>query len=174
MQHSSTNQDAKKTAYQLLDNVWQGRGFPVDPVWIAEELGVIVLEADLPENVIGGLVKDADKDPVILLNQVDDANDKRFSCAHKIGHYVDLMMQDEDCYKYVDFRSQQAGFQASSDEVFANYFGASLLMPEAAVRSLAEQGWSMEAMATHFGVTQALLACRLEELAHHLGEAEAA
>jgi hypothetical protein len=124
----SINLDAKKSAYQLLHSVWGGRGFPVDPVWIAEELGLSVLETELPDNVLGGLVKDADKDPVILLNQCDTADHKRFNCAQKIGHYVDLMMQDADNYRYVDFRLQRAASAVSCDQVFANYFGESLLM----------------------------------------------
>lgn len=164
MNHSSINLDAKRSAHQLLDTVWQGRGFPVDPVWIAEELGVTVLETDLPENVLGGLVKDADKDPVILLNQIDSKDHKRFNCAQKIGHYVDLMMQDADCYKYVDFRMQQADFSESGEEIFANYFGASLLMPEPEVRGLASKGVTVKAMADHFGVSMDMMEYRLKSL----------
>ncbi|MBI1890675.1 MAG: ImmA/IrrE family metallo-endopeptidase [Burkholderiales bacterium] len=156
--------DAKKSAHQLLNEVWGGRGFPVDPIWIAEELGVTVLETELPDNVLGGLVKDADKDPVILINRFDTDDHKRFNCAQKIGHYVDLMMQDADCYKYVDFRMQQANFAASADQIFANYFGESLLMPEMEVRTMAEDGASLEVMAKHFGVTEDAMEYRLKSL----------
>jgi Zn-dependent peptidase ImmA (M78 family) len=164
MNTASINVDAKKSAYQLLNSVWGGRGFPVDPVWIAEELGLTVLEAALPDNVLGGLIKDADKDPVILLNQLDTADHKRFNCAQKIGHYVDLMMHDADCYKYVDFRLQQANFAASSEQIFANYFGESLLMPEAEVMELVEEKASIEDMARHFGVTEDAMEYRLRTL----------
>lgn len=164
MQHSSNNLDANKSACQLLDSVWQGRGFPIDPVWIAEELGVTVLEADLPENVMGGLVKDADKDAVILLNQLDTVDHKRFSCAQKIGHYVDFMLHDEDCYKYVDFGAQQASFMASAEEVFATYFGASLLMPEAEVRDMVGKNMPLAEMAAHFGVSEEVMKVRLAVL----------
>ncbi len=164
MNHASINLDAKKSANQLLDTLWNGRGFPVDPKWIAQELGVIVLEADLPENILGGLVKDANKDPVILLNQIDTEAHKRFNCAQKIGHYVDLMTQDADCYRYVDFRVQQASSGDNTEELFANYFGASLLMPELAVRQVARKGMSLTSMAKHFGVTADAIEYRLVQL----------
>lgn len=163
MQNAATNLEAGRSACQLLDTVWRGRGFPVDPMLIAEELGVTVLEADLPENVLGGLLKDADKDPVILLNQVDTRDHKRISCARKIGRYVDLTMHDEDCYKYVDFRTQQAG-SAGADEIFAEYFSASLLMPEQEVRGLAQKNMPLAAMAEHFGVSADEMGSRLESL----------
>lgn len=166
MQSTATNVEAGKSACQLLDTVWRGRGFPVDPMLIAEELGVTVLETDLPENVLGGLLKDADKDPVILLNQVDSQDHKRISCARKIGRYVDLTMQDEDCYKYVDFRTQQAG-SAADGEVFAEYFSASLLMPEQEVRGLMQKNMPLGAMAEHFGVSEDEMRSRLASLAMH-------
>lgn len=161
---AAMNLEAGKSACHLLDTVWCERGFPVDPVWIAEELGMTVLEADLPSNVLGGLLKDADKDAVILLNQIETPDHKRISCAQKIGHYVDLSQHDEDCYRYVDFRAQQAGFQAGADAVFANYFGASLLMPEHAVQDMLRQGVTPVAMAEHFGVDEDVMLSRLESL----------
>ncbi len=164
MNHASINLDAKKSANQLLDTVWNGRGFPVDPKWIAKALGVKVLETDLPENILGGLIKDIDKDPVILLNQVDTEDHKRFNCAQKIGHYVELMTQDADSYRYVDFRMQQAAFSDSDEEVFANYFGQSLLMPELTVRQLARKGMSLSSMAKHFGVSKVAMEFRLKHL----------
>lgn len=63
--------DAERSASQLLDTMWRGRGFPVDPQAIAAAMGLIVHQAGLPGNIPGGLVKDADKDPVILLTQCD-------------------------------------------------------------------------------------------------------
>lgn len=162
MNHASINQDANKSAHQLLDTLWRGRGFPVDPMKIAEELGVTVLETALPDNVLGGLVKDADKDAVILLNQGESNDHKRFNCAQKIGHYVDLVAHQAVCYKYVDFRVHQTEFGA--DEVFANYFGAALLMPDIAVRQLAREGMAAAAMAKHFGVTVDAMEYRMREL----------
>jgi len=36
---------AQRSASKLLQSIWGERGFPVDPVWIAGELGVTVIEA---------------------------------------------------------------------------------------------------------------------------------
>jgi Zn-dependent peptidase ImmA (M78 family) len=74
------------------------------------------------------------------------------------------MMQDTDCYKYVDFRMQQANFTASSEQIFANYFGESLLMPESEVRLMAEEGISLDSMAAHFGVTEEAMEYRMKQL----------
>lgn len=164
MNHASIHLDAKKSAYQILDSVWRARGFPVDPRAIAAELGVTVLESELPENILGGLIKDADKDPVILLNQVDTEEHKRFNCAQKLGHYIEMMTQEADCYKYVEFRVQPAIRSDSTEEIFANYFSASLLMPDLAVRQLARKGMSLKSMAKHFGVTIDAMEYRVRQL----------
>lgn len=173
MSQASIHLDAKKAAYQLLDSVWRGRGFPVDPKAIAAELGVTVLEAELPENILGGLIKDVGKDPVVMLNQCDSAEHKRFNCAQKLGYFTEQKNRHAECYKYVEFRVRQ-GTDNGTPEIFADSFAASLLMPELAVRQLARKGMALKGMAQHFGVTADALEYRLKQLGIDLEQIVAA
>ncbi|RJG01140.1 ImmA/IrrE family metallo-endopeptidase [Noviherbaspirillum sedimenti] len=174
MNHASIHLDAKKSAYQILDSVWRGRGFPVDPTAIATQMGIAVLEAELPENILGGLIKDAGKAPVVMLNQCDSADRKRFNCAQKLGYYAGQMNRHAECYKYVEFRLRQGGIDDGALEVFADAFAASLLMPDLAVRQLARKGLAFSGMASHFGVTADALEYRLKQLGIDLEQIVAA
>jgi Zn-dependent peptidase ImmA (M78 family) len=174
MNHASIQLDAKKSAYQLLDKAWRGRAFPVDPKAIAAELGITVLEAELPETILGGLIKDAGKDPVVMLNLNDSDDHKRFNCAQKLGYYIERSRQHAECYKYVEFRMRQGGMDGGVSEIFADAFAASLLMPELAIRQLARKGMALKGMARHFGVTNEALEYRLKQLGIDLEQIVAA
>lgn len=156
--------DAKTSANELLESIWGGRGFPIDPVWIAAQLGLDVIETDLPESVSGALIKDKEKDPVIVLSKSDSKNRKRFSCAHEIGHYADRLNRDGEQYEYVDLRGQQASAGTNPEEIFANQFAAALLMPEDEVKRLVKAGTATFLMAQHFGVSDDAIRYRLKNL----------
>lgn len=173
MNPASIHLDAKKAAYQLLDSVWRGRGFPVDPRAVAAGMGIAVLEAELPENILGGLIKDAGKDPVVMLNQCDSVEHRRFNCAQKLGYFTAMNQQHAECYKYVEFRVRQ-GAENDGHETFADSFAASLLMPDLAVRQLARKGMAKKGMAQHFGVSADALEFRLKQLGIDLEQIVAA
>lgn len=173
MNHASIQLDAKKAAYQLLDSVWRGRGFPIDPKAIAAAMGVVVLEADLPDNILGGLIKDSGKDAVVMLNQCDSMEHKRFTCAQKLGYFTEKKQQHAECYKYVEFRVRH-GADNGDQEIFADAFAASLLMPDLAVRQLARKGMALKGMAQHFGVSTDALEYRLKQLGIDLEQIVAA
>jgi Zn-dependent peptidase ImmA (M78 family) len=174
MDHASIQLDAKKSAYQVLDQAWRGRSFPVDPRAIAVELGITVLEAELPETILGGLIKDAGKDAVVMLNACDTEDHKRFNCAQKLGYYIEHNRQHAECFKYVEFRVRRAGMDSDKSEIFADAFAASLLMPELAIRQLARKGMALKGMAQHFGVTTDALEYRLKQLGIDLEQIVAA
>jgi len=41
--------NATNTAKSVRADIWGTRGFPVDPAWIAHQMGLRVLDADLPD-----------------------------------------------------------------------------------------------------------------------------
>lgn len=174
MSHASIHLDAKKSAYQILDSLWRGRGFPVDPHALAVEMGVTVLEAELPENILGGLVKDAGKAPVVMLNQAGSVDLKRFNCAQKLGYHVFQTQQHAECYKYVEFQMRLGAAGDGAGEIFADVFAASMLMPDLAVRQLARKGMALAGMARHFGVTVDAMEYRLKQLGIDLEQIVAA
>jgi Zn-dependent peptidase ImmA (M78 family) len=152
---------AQRYARTLLQTVWIDRGFPVDPVWLAGKLGMTVIETELPESVLGSLVKDQHKDPVIMINQADEQCHKRFNCAHKIGHFADHQLHQDDFYKHLALRDEHLG--SDPKEIFAHRFSQELLMPENEIRRLQDEGVSVETMAEYFGVPEDFMRVRISE-----------
>jgi Zn-dependent peptidase ImmA (M78 family) len=154
--------EAARDAERIRVSVWGDR-YPVDPVRIARKLGIDVLDAKLRRDVSGALVKERGQDPTILLNEQDSANRKRFTCAHEIGHFV-RREEDPDEYEYIDLRDTFAATGHDPEEVYANAFAASLLMPEKEVKRLRSQGYGELDMALYFDVSREAMHNRLKNL----------
>ena len=156
---------ASQDAERILDTIWRSEGgsLPIDPFRIADRLGIDVVEADLASNVSAALVKEHGQDPQIVLNAADHPNRKRFSCAHELGHFS-RRRTDPDVYEYVDFRDIFASQGEGAEEVYANEFAASLLMPEREVRLLHRRGWTEMDMPVRFGVSRDAMHFRLKNL----------
>lgn len=162
-----TPSQAAKDAERLLRRVWQ-RGadsvpLPVDPVRIARRLGIDVYEADLPHKVSAALVKESGQDPAIVLSKQDSPNRKRFSCAHELGHFV-THADAPDEYEYIDYRDPLSGTGRNPDEVYANHFAASLLMPAEEVRARHSKGLSAIELSWEFDVSAEAMQYRLANL----------
>lgn len=158
--------DAENAANRLRELCWQEGSFPVDPVTIAKRMGLKVLESPLPDDVSGALIKDAGKDPLILLDLDDSDNRKRFSCAHELGHYISRNQQseEEESYEYLDLRSALSSTGSDPEEVYANQFAAELLMPRSKVSALHKQKLPLFEMALRLGVSQSAIKFRLRNL----------
>jgi len=160
------NLNPKIEASKIFETLWASQGFPVDPVSIAQKMGLQVLDTDLPASVSGALIKEAGKDPIIALHHTDHSNRKRFTCAHELGHYVSRIESNDESveYEYVDLRGPSAANGTDPEEVFANKFAANLLMPEKIIRNLSKSGKSHFDIAMFFGVSTEALKHRLKGL----------
>lgn len=154
----------REHARRVLDTFWCGRGFPVDPVKIAKELGLDVFITNMPGSVSGALIKQKDQDPAIFLNADDNRVRQRFSCGHELGHYISRQADDNDTYEYVDLRGEKASTGTCSEEIFANQFSAELLMPYDEVKKLHKEGQPSYIMAHYFGVSDDAVKFRLKNL----------
>lgn len=159
---STLKKEAAEAAARILAETWGDR-VPVDPARIARAYGIGVREVFLDPDISGALVKETGKDPAILLNAEDSVNRQRFTCAHELGHFVRRTDQP-DAYEYVDLRGNLAGEGRDPDEIFANEFAASLLMPEAAVVQMHKQHRIDLDMARRFGVSREAMHYRLKNL----------
>lgn len=160
---SVSTRDPAREAERIRNSFWT-RGFPVDPVLIAQRLGVSVRQAKLSPGVSGALVKSPGEDPTILLNANDHPNRQRFTCAHELGHYISRE-NDPDAYEYVDLRDIfRSAAGTKPEEIFANTFAANLLMPEKEVRRLLSEKHSPTEMAAYFDVSQDSMHFRLKNL----------
>lgn len=155
---------AERDAQELLTQVWGTRPLPVDPIYIARELGLDVYVADLAPGWSGALMKRAYEDPQIYLHRDDHPNRQRFSAAHELGHYYKRQPDDHEAYEYVDKRDQRARAGTDPEEIYANAFAAALLMPREQVEQLHAQGLAAPTMAYHFGVSAEAMAIRLSNL----------
>jgi Zn-dependent peptidase ImmA (M78 family) len=158
--------DAEREAEQLLDTAW-GNKFPVDPVKIARDLGIDVLEVEFEPNVAGAIFKEPGQDPTIFINATDSASRQRFTVAHELGHYV-MHADEPDAFDYVDNRSAVSGADdhASPVERFADAFAASFLMPAKEVNRLMKEKYTPTQISAYFGVSQDAAYLRLKQLGH--------
>lgn len=158
----ATREEAQREAEQLLSTTW-GNKFPVDPVAIARDLGIDVVEAELDENVAGAILKQPGQDPTIFLNASDSANRKRFTAAHELGHYV-MHAEEPNAFDYIDERSDISEPGANMEEDFADAFATTLLMPKAEIKRLQKEHYTATQLAAYFGVSQDAIYFRLQNL----------
>ncbi|MGE5682721.1 MAG: ImmA/IrrE family metallo-endopeptidase [Bacillota bacterium] len=163
--HLKSKDFAKETADELLGKVWEDRGFPVDPVTIANRLGIQVVRTLLPEKVSGAIFKEKQKDPIIVLHSKDSENRRRFTCAHELGHYIYRLNNDQigETFEWIDFRGLDSSSGKREEEIFANTFAANLLMPEKEVRLQLKKNNKI-LLPIHFGVSDEALENRLKNL----------
>lgn len=141
---------ARRDASDVLANQWAPETLPVDPVAVARSLGLSVFSAQLDDDVFGMLIGgEAGAD--IYLDKDQPWARFRFSCAHEIGHYVLRADEVAQGASFVDRRSDDA--RGTADEVYANEFAGSLLMPESALRAAVHERQDDFALMRHFGVS---------------------
>lgn len=165
-----TRIEAEQAARDLLKTTWRFNPdegvcqLPVDPVYIAERLGLKVHQAYLEHDVSGMLAKREGQDAEIYVNARDSEARRRFSCAHELGHYVKRVSGDEhDSFGYIDRRGPTASQGTEPEEIFANQFAAELLMPEHFVRKYAAD-LGPTGLAVKFGVSVGAMKIRFENL----------
>jgi len=160
-----TREQVETEAERLLLAAWRDDErrllLPVDPAQIARRFGIKVYEVPMEPDVAAMLIKEAGRDPAIVLNSADSKNRKRFSCAHELGHFV---RKSEEQYEYVDRRNDLSAAGTDPEEVFANQFGAGLLMPASEVQRLKKARLKPYEMALKFGVSVEAITYRLQNL----------
>lgn len=156
-------------AHRILTTVW-AKGLtkipiPVDPVRIANDLGVKVFEDELDSNVSGAIVNKVTSGPVILINRSDAPNRKRFTCAHEIGHFVKNLAELNGAeFEYVDLRGPLASEGIDDNEIYANEFAGCLLMPEESVSEYYDAGLRAPELSFVFKVSSDAVIIRLKNL----------
>src|SRR5512138_568360 len=117
-----------RAALQLRRSLALAREEPVNVFDVATTIGVDVIFLDRP-SLEGMFVRDPD--PVILLPCRLHRPPGRisFSCAHELGHFQ--LGHGTTVDEYVEDKS--ARHEKSDEEIAANTFASSLLMPRQAV-----------------------------------------
>lgn len=157
---------AEKVLYEHLVDENGNISFPIDLAKVANELGIKVYEAELSPNIAGLIVQTDESKPVeIFLNKEDVQVRRRFTLAHELRHYVDRKSSgDDQLIGLVDYRDEVSSRGTDPEEIWANQFGAALLMPAFAVRNLWREGYTVARMAKYFGVSKESMSYRLSAL----------
>lgn len=161
-----------REAEHAADAVLQGfRGepggqvtLPVDPFEVARDLGIAVRMVAMPADQSGRIEIPATGNAVIYVNAADHPNRQRFTCAHEIGHYIRRQHEGSIGVTFVDYRDTLAGAGVDATEIYANQFGAALLMPAALVQQHFRQDQDLERLARKFGTSTQAMSVRLRNL----------
>ena len=163
---------AEGDACEILMSAW-ARGevpvpLPVEPFEIAKNLGIKAYTANLDPGVSGMLIKLAGEDPEIYVEASDSPNRRRFTCAHEIGHYVKRSATGDAEWEYVEHRDLLTSQGNNPEEIYANQFAASLLMPQDEVEQRIKDRDNLAAetafLAAQFGVSEDAMRYRLVNL----------
>jgi Zn-dependent peptidase ImmA (M78 family) len=103
---------------------------PVDVTKIANYLGLVLVKADMADDVSGMLIRE-DSSSTVGINKSHHPNRQRFTLAHEIGHHQlhrgrPLIV---DSPVRINLRDRTSGMATDREEMEANRFAAELLMP---------------------------------------------
>jgi Zn-dependent peptidase ImmA (M78 family) len=169
---SKVKEEAEKDAERLL-KVALREGFAVEPVGVANRLGIQVLETEFDEETLGALFMRRGVDPEIVLNRRHSFLRRRLTCAIELGHYVRLSARTNE-YKRVDLYNQSEELGGEADEAYAHEFAACFLMPEDDIRILADLRMDDLEMALRLVVPREAMQVRLGDLGVRVPGLEAA
>ncbi|WAS96392.1 ImmA/IrrE family metallo-endopeptidase [Nannocystis punicea] len=155
---------------------------PVNPVVLANKLGIRVMRAFFSEENFSGLIaRRSEAGTTILVNEKDHPIRQRFTIAHELGHAL-LHLQDQE--EFVDrdsnfFRSSPYSNEAEwtlerRREFEANVFASELLMPSVLVKELwyrlPREERVVKNMAVILGVSEEAIGYKLADLRLFEGE----
>lgn len=143
---------------------------PVDPVVLANRLGMSVHNAKFSDDSIVGMIAKRGESVTLLVNASDPPFRKRFTIAHELGHHFLHLLEDGE---FVDgeadlfrlpYEEQKEITAERRREIQANLFAAALLMPEEDVQREWQRLHSLAAMARKFNVSESAMGYRIGQL----------
>lgn len=120
---------------------------PIDPIEIAESLGIVVEPKCTEDGVSGMLIRVGNEFGIVYATHIESEGFRRFSVAHEIGHFripghIDAVLEHGQIHE------SHAGFVAGDKyEREADEFAATLLMPSKLfVREMRSHGDGLQAV----------------------------
>ena len=125
---------ARRTAGRAAERFLEDHGvaaLPVDPVALAEALGITVIEKpDASEGVSGALIKIDNQFVIAYATHIQSEGFRRFSIGHELGHYLIEGHADALLAIGQSIHESRAGYRSQDKyEREADHFSARLLMP---------------------------------------------
>jgi Zn-dependent peptidase ImmA (M78 family) len=154
--------EAAEDAARLLKTTFRF-DVPIEPVGLAEELDVRVLELELDDDKLGMLLIKPGDEPKIYLNRKDGILRQRLTCAFELGHYLRYSAKTNK-YGHVARRTDRLTLKDDPDFVYAEEFASCLLMPKRELRVMAELGVDDLEIALRFQVPRETVQLKLSEM----------
>ena len=143
---------------------------PVDPVVLANTLGIKVNNAKFSEPTLAAMLAKRGSNVWILLDESGSPSRKRFSIAHELGHHFlhldsdgEIVDRNADLFRISEYSSSELTPERRR-EIEANQFAAALLMPESLVRQTWPDYSSVSEMAKLFQVSEESMGYRVASL----------
>lgn len=108
---------------------------PVNVHRLASKLNLDVLFEDLDDDISGFLLAEGKK-PCVVINKSHHPNRQRFSIAHEVAHFILHVPKGKKLFidRLVFYRNTASTSGENRQEIEANNFAATLLMPESLLR----------------------------------------
>ena len=143
---------------------------PVDPVVLANRLGIKVNNAKFSEPSLAAMLAKRGSSVWILLDESGSPARKRFSIAHELGHHFlhlesdgEIVDRNADLFRISEYATSEITPERRR-EIEANQFAAALLMPEQLVREVWPDYSSVSEMAKLFQVSEESMGYRVASL----------
>jgi Zn-dependent peptidase ImmA (M78 family) len=143
---------------------------PIDPLLLANREGIKVNNAKFSDDNLVGMIAKRGDDVTMLVKYDDPPFRKRFTIAHELGHhFLHLLQGGEYVDKEANLFRQQLGDEpeiipSRRQEIQANMFASSLLMPDDEVRRYWKERPSIEELAKIFKVSNEAMGYRVASL----------
>lgn len=155
----------------LLDQHAQTKP-PVRIERIAKDLGVELRSGDLGD--VSGILVRQGSSAVIGINGTQSLQRQRFTIAHELGHFLlhEGITNHVDKSYRVNFRSIESSQATNVEEIEANFFAASILMPKKmldaqSAEEALDNDTSVANLARQFQVSRLAMSLRLANLYEH-------
>ena len=157
----------------IIDKHYKGYELQIDK--LLQTLDLRLYAASFKDSALSGCIfKDNDRFN-IYVNSSHSMTRKRFTAIHEVGHYISAMCESfskNQLLKGDGFEDYAISYRKDGDsskaEREANEIAAKLLMPEHSVKTLLNQGLSIEEMSEKFYVSQQAMSIRLDRLGVHI------
>lgn len=159
---AAANQITKVLRLALPPEQW----FPVRPLDIAQQFGVLVDEDDLGPTFEGALLEANRRCAIVINSRIREDGRRSFTAGHELGHYS-LHRDRPDLYCSLDNLMDVAPHPANIEQE-ANEFAMTLLMPADDVREQCKSSpLSLELvrrLASRYGTSLVATALRVREI----------
>ncbi|MFA5093481.1 MAG: ImmA/IrrE family metallo-endopeptidase [Candidatus Omnitrophota bacterium] len=136
---------------------------PLNLEKLAEEFNISVEYLNLPDDLSGELFKNPENDNwVIHVNKKHHVNRQRYTIAHEIAHFC---LHRQFKYRFEDEIFFRGGESYDKEEMEANDFASSILIPEQELKTKIRSGVrKIEELAEIFEVSTLALRIRVKSL----------